>query len=262
VIGQKWCLPVSLFGTKCAPSLLVSPPRDPEQFAFNLQDGNDSILVDDSLRASGGSGGAGNDSLTILGDGLLWSSPGADVYVGSGAPAQWVDYRSDPAAVTVTLDGVADDGAPGEGDNVQPSIDDLGGTPFADTLIGSEGDNRFSAGGGGADHIEGRGGNDEMFALRGADLFGGDGNDRLTHGGVIAAGPPGGVSVGGEGDDTIATGRTDVPVDAGPGNDVIDLRFNVGPQASSTVTCGPGDDTVRADASDVIAADCEHVAIG
>jgi hypothetical protein len=41
------------------------------------------------------------------------------------------------SGVRVTLDGAGDDGQAGEGDNVQPDVENISGTRFADTLLGS-----------------------------------------------------------------------------------------------------------------------------
>jgi hemolysin type calcium-binding protein len=70
-------------------------------------------------------GGSGNDVLS--GDGFalvagggddrLDGGPGADVLLGDGG-RDVADYSSRTTAVSVTLDGLADDGGPGEGDDV------------------------------------------------------------------------------------------------------------------------------------------------
>jgi hypothetical protein len=44
-------------------------------------------------------------------------------------------------------------------------------------------------------------------------------------------------------------------VAAGRGNDVVDVRGG----GADRVSCGPGNDLVRADARDTIEGDCEHV---
>jgi Ca2+-binding RTX toxin-like protein len=77
----------------------------------------------------------------------------------------------------------------------------------------------------GDDRILARGGDDTVNALAG--------NDRVK---------------GGRGEDTI---------DAGAGNDLVDGRGDG--RAPDVITCGPGDDTVRASRNDEVAADCENV---
>ena len=99
-------------------------------------------------------GGAGADSLSGLG--------GVDA----------VSYAARTTAVTVDIDGVADDGGAEDGpaaarDNVQGDIEDLVGGPAADTLIGGSGNNTLD-GGGGADTLSGLGGIDTVtYATRG-----------------------------------------------------------------------------------------------
>jgi Ca2+-binding RTX toxin-like protein len=75
------------------------------------------------------------------------------------------------SGVRVTLDGAGDDGQAGEGDNVQPDVENISGTRFADTLLGSSL----------ANSISGLGGNDAINPLGGSDrVFGGDGDDRIN----------------------------------------------------------------------------------
>src|SRR3954452_23878806 len=71
-------------------------------------------------------GGDGNDALSGGdGDDTLNGGAGADsVSGGDGIDRAFV--TTDGAAVSVSLDGVANDGAPGEGDNVQPDVENVG----------------------------------------------------------------------------------------------------------------------------------------
>ena len=74
-------------------------------------------------------------------------------------------------AVTVSIDGVAaNDGQPGESDNVLTDVEDLWGSNQADVLVGSSGPNTIRGGLLG-DTITGLGARDE--------LFGEDGNDTI-----------------------------------------------------------------------------------
>jgi Ca2+-binding RTX toxin-like protein len=89
---------------------------------------------------------------------------------------------------------------------------------------GTRGDDRL-IGGGRGDVIIGKPGDDRLVGLGGNDtLVGGRGRDRL---------------VGGRGDDTI----------------------NSRDRARDTVRCGPGWDTVVADAADKVPASCEHASV-
>lgn len=71
-------------------------------------------------------------------------------------------------------------------------------------------------------------------------LSGGDGHDSLE---------------GGSGNDTLRGNQGVDTLTAGAGDDFVDVRGDRG----DIVTCGDGADTVRADVSDSVAADCESV---
>ncbi|MEA2478393.1 MAG: hypothetical protein QOJ07_315 [Thermoleophilaceae bacterium] len=181
---------------------------------------------DNRIEGRGGddhlAGGGGADTLV--------GGPGADVLDGgaggdemTGGPgADTATYATRIAPVTVTLDGTANDGEAGEGDNVEDDVDTVEGGFVGDSLTGSDGAETLRGNAGG-DTIDGLGGDDR--------LEGGDGADTIT---------------GGTGVDSI---------DAGDGADTIAARDGT----ADTITCGPGADTVTADASDIVAADCEVV---
>ena len=119
----------------------------------------------------------------------------------------------------------------------------LRGLAGHDSLTGSSGFDRIE-GGFGDDLILGGAGNDHLFGDVGRDhIFGGGGNDYVD---------------GGAGDDVLASGSGRGRIDAGPGNDRIDARLG----RRTAVYCGDGADSVRANATTRIAADCERVARG
>jgi Ca2+-binding RTX toxin-like protein len=121
------------------------------------------------LRGDGGAddirGGSGDDRL----EGGYGPGDGGDTYSG-GDGIDVVNYNYATAGVTVTIDGVANDGQTGEGDNVLLDVEDLIGSPYADVLVGSNGPNMIRGALQG-DTITGLGGRDE--------LFGEDGNDTI-----------------------------------------------------------------------------------
>jgi Ca2+-binding RTX toxin-like protein len=123
-------------------------------------DGNDVLRGHDG--ADGLDGGAGDDVL----DGGL----GADVLAG-GAGADRVTYQGRTAPVTVTLDGLADDGEAGERDEVRTDVENVTGGAGPDLLTGDAGINIIE-GGPGDDRIDGGAGVDF--------LLGGDGADTVT----------------------------------------------------------------------------------
>jgi hypothetical protein len=143
-------------------------------------------------------GGAGGDGLedeggndTVVGgpnDDRWTAGTGTDTFSG-GDGDDSVSYSGRTGAVTITLDGVADDGEAGEADTVGADVEGAIGGSGADRIVGNALGNRLSGGGG----------NDS--------IAGGPAEDRLE---------------GNEGDDTIDSrdGRFD-SIDCGPGTDTL-----------------------------------------
>ena len=172
---------------------------------------------DDKVNVSGVCGdyrgGLGNDSIESEGcRGVLWDGgPGADVASGRGVD---ISYRSRTRPVTVTAgDGMANDGEPGEGDDVRSGVSSIIGGSGGDVLDG----------GGTTERILGGPGDDE---LRGAPwINGNEGNDVITGG-------PGSDDLEGEAGDDVLRGLD--------GNDRID-----GGSGHDQVYGGPGADDLR-----------------
>jgi hypothetical protein len=136
-----------------------------------------------ALRLDGGPGNDrlyGGDERTRLeggpGDDLMIGGLGADTFSG-GAGADTVSYGDmsfggGRAAVVVflNLDGRGPDGADGERDRIAGDVENAGGGPLGDELIGNRGANSLT-GGEGDDDILGGGGRDR--------LTGGFGDDRI-----------------------------------------------------------------------------------
>lgn len=177
----------------------------------NLLAGN---MGNDSL-----SGGAGTDTLKggdgedVLkgdeGDDILRGDADNDTLVGGngndqlfgGDGADMADYRSAATGITARLDvGVANDGLGGTDTLVD--IEDLWGSDFNDTLIGSSSGN-WLFGGNGRDVMLGLAGDDRISGGAGAanELYGGTGNDTYV---VEVAGDTIIENVG-EGTDTVET---------------------------------------------------------
>ena len=122
-------------------------------------------LGDDVIRGSA----AANTLFGGPGDDILDGAGGADVLSG-GIGVDTADYSLRLLGVSVDLDGIPDDGEPGEGDNVVTDIENILGGSGPDTLRGGGGPNRLS-GGAGADIIDGLSGTDT--------IEGGDGSDTI-----------------------------------------------------------------------------------
>jgi Ca2+-binding RTX toxin-like protein len=138
--------------------------------------GNDSLDGGsgvDSLRGMGGSdtlrinqgvanGDAGKDLLIGTGPATLMGGSGGDTFkseANSSTTAPLVSYLRAAGNVTASIDGVANDGTPGEQDNILPGVGGIVGSKFNDTLRGSSQD-EFFRGGDGTDDMFGGGGSD------------------------------------------------------------------------------------------------------
>jgi hypothetical protein len=154
------------------------------QFLVEAGAGDDLVQIVGSANAIV-HGGAGNDTLQAQAESELDGGEGADVLQGDRASASYVART---AAVTVTLDGVANDGALGEHDNVATGSvvggdggDALTGNGAANVLSGRAGDD-FLAGEGGDDTIHADAGTDVVEAGAGDDRIEGTIDDSVTCG--------------------------------------------------------------------------------
>jgi hypothetical protein len=227
-------------------------------------DSNDTMYGgagDDEINASGGAdhieGGDGNDSISSD----TYHDPAPD-YIDGGAGTDKVDDWSIPDAdfnppISVTMDGVANDGRPGEGDNVV-NVEKIE-SHVSGTLAGGAGDDELTVWANineGNSTLIGNGGNDKLTAGDYQDtLDGGPGND------VINGGFGNDVLTGGPGQDTIFADATSascgwysytckIPF----GNDVVNARDG----EADTIDCGVGEDRAVVDAIDIVA-NCETV---
>lgn len=119
-------------------------------------------------------GGAGDDTLVAAGDAAGSLRDGDDIFRG-GSGEDHMSYASrdatSSAGVSVSLDGTANDGSPGERDNVAADVETLTGSDGPDVLLGSPR----------ADLIHGGSGDDAIDGLAGADtISGGGGSDRIN----------------------------------------------------------------------------------
>jgi RTX calcium-binding nonapeptide repeat (4 copies) len=206
-------------------------------------------------------GGPGDDDFEgIPGEGLFGGNPpsqGTDTYVGGGG-SDSVVYTGRSENLSLSLDGVANDGAAGEHDNIGPDVTTVLGGNGDDVITGNDYANALS-GDSGNDVITGGGGDDRLFGGPGADrLDAGAGQDYLE---------------GGDGDD-ILIGGADVDTFYGEdpscasngctGRDQIFARDT----NAEFVACGPGIDAAQVDTTDNVrnwaATDdqCENLDVG
>jgi Ca2+-binding RTX toxin-like protein len=174
-------------------------------------DGNDSMLGDtgnDNENGGAGNdtmdGGTGDDSMNggdggdaLAGaDGVdnLDGGPGDDALDGGGGPdvmagadgTDLANYGNRTAGLNVTLDGITNDGEPGEGDNVATSVENIAGGSGNDTFIGSAVSNALD-GGAGEDYEDGgNGGADTLTGGAAGDVLRTRGTNQ---GGTVTCGP-------------------------------------------------------------------------
>ena len=213
-------------------------------------EGDDGVFGEggsDQITGRGGNdtedGGPGDDSMGASAGGIGEDNDqGADdVRGGDGNDSLTLEDHT--GGVTIRLDGQANDGAPGEGDNIASDLETITGTSANDVFFGTEGRDTFS-GNPGSDEIHGAGGNDELSGGSGDDrMFGDTGNDKVQ---------------GYEGSDT---------VDGGPGSDElygdrgscsVFCTFDADTLLArdgerDTVDCGGGADSAQVDGLDIVA---------
>ena len=160
--------------------------------------GNDTLNAGTSELEFSDTGGEGDDIFNGNDDASdsLPAEPGADTYnLGTHAPTandpvgdpqnnynDSVYYGDRMAAVTATLDGVADDGVAGENDNVGVSVESVTGGAGDDVMVAGAPRVDFRAGAG-ADTLTGGPGDDELDGDAGGDpISGGDGDDEIEDG--------------------------------------------------------------------------------
>jgi Ca2+-binding RTX toxin-like protein len=199
-------------------------------------------------------GREGNDLLSGAGsEDMLFGGPGDDTLAGGtgadaldGGPGRdGASYVASPEGVFVRLWAGDGQGGDAEGDTLA-GIEDLTGSPHADTLVGDGDDNRLD-GGEGDDALWGNAGDDFLQGGSGADtLHGQDGMDTASYEGSAA-----GVTVrlwAGDGAGGDAEGDRLFGIEALIGSDHADTL--VGDTVGNTLRGGQGDDALWGNAGD------------
>ena len=133
--------------------------------ALDARGGNDRVEVTPNVRQPTTlSGGTGND--TLIG------GSGADAFIG-GDGTDLADYSARTSNLTVSIDDRANDGAPGEGDDVRTDVENVRTGSGNDRVTGSSNDDALFTGAG-HDTVRGGGGNDLISAGDGNDLVWGE----------------------------------------------------------------------------------------
>jgi len=171
------------------------------------------------------------------------SSNGSDDLDDSGGDdGDKVTYAGRTSAVTVTFNGLFDDGETDEDDNVADTIDIVVGGTAADSLTGDAGDQTFE-GGPGADTLDPGAGGDDTLSYAGSAA--GVSVDLATDSDATTAGVQPTVSGGDAQGDLAAAGWDNVT-----GSGSTDTL--IGDAASNVLTGGAGDDMITGAAGDDI----------
>jgi Ca2+-binding RTX toxin-like protein len=200
---------------------------------------NDILLsggLDEPLNVLGGDGNdfidGGTQADTLNGEGgddTLDGKAGSDELIG-GADTDTADYDL-TVNRNVSLDGVDNDGAAGEGDNVDTeNVSTAGGN---DILSGDVNANR----------LEGGTGNDRLDGGGGADTLNGDDDNDVLVGGAGGDVLSGGLGTGDTVDYSAAVGPVTVTIGAGADDGEVGEADDVKATVEN-VTGGPGDDSI------------------
>jgi RTX calcium-binding nonapeptide repeat (4 copies) len=229
------------------PAVFIRCPAD--QVVADLGEGDDrarggstnDVLLggdgNDLLVGGGGAdridGGVGDDDLSPQSpqEGADGAGDGADNVVG-GPGTDLVRYRQTAGSVRISLDDTADDGQPGEGDNIHSDVENVTSATSNDVIVGSSVANVIDSAGG-DDSVSGGDGNDTLTSLAGNDVISGD-----------------------AGDDSLLGGTGSNILDGGPGLD----RFGRSAFSCGIFDCSLGVDEFRANDGVQESIDCFGVA--
>jgi Ca2+-binding RTX toxin-like protein len=212
---------------------VVARPLDVVPAQWTVQGGPGADTITAAVTGIDGPFGLTDPVLAASWFGVIWDGgPGPDAASGGTV---LVTYAGRTAGVRVTPDGAADDGEPGEGDDVGPDVPVIFGGDGPDVLTSSGG---AVFGGPGDDLLLGQDGNARRELLNGGAgndaLWGGKGDDDL------AGGPGDDVLVGGPGADRLDDGTGADRVMGGEGDDEVRYRADHAPDVWDG---GPGTDT-------------------
>jgi Ca2+-binding RTX toxin-like protein len=265
--AQSGCTRVSVHVARCPgqPNAQITAYGDDRNDILDIDAGGGSYTIaggagDDLVLGTAGndiiSGGPGNDVINGRGgDDFIGGNEGADRMSGGPGIQDVVSYAERTVPVRADLEGGADDGVAGEGDQIDPDVENLIGGQANDTLIGNASVNRLD-GIRGNDQLWGRAASDELVGNRGNDfLRGEDGNDKLDGDGnapdgagrdVLVGGPGGDQLLGGPLNDVAYGEAGDDTLRGGDGNDVMlggtEMDVLYGEKGDDDLQGDPGND--------------------
>lgn len=254
--------------TQVSSTSATCPASGIQRIDVRAADGADNISISSTIAASI-YGEAGNDTLVGgSGDDTINGGSGADSIDGAGG-SDTADYADATNPLNISIDGSANDGTTGEGDNVSLNTENVESGQAADTISGSGSNNRID-GNGGNDVLVGNGGADAIYGRSGNNTLRGEDGDDVLVGGmsddVVIGGAGTDTMIGGTGRDTVSYEERSTAVnvsidgvanDGGSGeNDSLSNDFEVvrgstvgdtitsGSNAAMTIIGGPGPDTL------------------
>jgi Ca2+-binding RTX toxin-like protein len=248
----------------------------------NIEAGEGSDWLSTGATADTAHPGPGADHLST-GDGddrVVAAEPAPDGpdYLDLGPGVDRAEYQPALAPIAVSLDGIANDGGPGEGDNVLDAEFVQTGSGD-DLLVGSDREVREElAGGPGADTINGLAGDDAIHGgfepfnpadddlIVGGpgddDIFAGSGEDDVTAGAgddLVDVGPGDDRGTGGSGRDSLIGDLGADRLRGGAGSDRLDAAYDApGRESRDRLDCGPGKDRARLERRDRVRR-CERI---
>src|SRR5688572_9861745 len=169
---------------------------DVRRFNADLRGGDDVFHMDHLItRSATVSGGDGNDEITTASgndridagegddflDGGFDRGRSADTLIG-GLGFDFVDYSRSNLPLRIDFDGRNDDGARGECDNVDPSVEGVLGGSAGDAITSNLSVPVTLNGGGGNDTLNSSGGDDRLIGGRGNDFLSSRGGDDFLAG--------------------------------------------------------------------------------
>jgi len=149
---------------------------------LNGDNGNDTIygrVGNDTINGGACLPGGANSNVGDEGNDYFWAdNTGADLFRG-GSGTDTVDYSHRNENMNISLDNGGNDGASGEADNVEDTVENVTTGNGNDSITGSASPNAINTNGG-SDTIRGQSGNDTINGGAGSDwVYGDNDNDRI-----------------------------------------------------------------------------------
>jgi len=228
---------------------MESPFDGGETFIANISVTGHSVTAPTAMGNDSLTGGSGSDTIAGAGgDDMLFGGVGYDTLIGGtgndlldgGDQLDIASYADAAGPVTVNLGLVGAQNTGGAGIDTLISIEQLIGSRFGDTLLGTI-DYNAIWGRAGDDTISGYGGSDQLYGEDGVDTIdGGDGDDTIYGDRFDSSLSFANTLIGGTGNDQIYGWYGNDTINGGAGNDTIS-----DPGGDDTIAGGSGIDDLQ-----------------